>query len=153
MDSKDREILNLLQKDDKISYKSIADKLDLAASTVHSRVKKLEEKGIIKSFSAIVDPAKVGYNTIAWLGLSVDALKMRDIAKSLAEYDEVQIVATSTGDHDVVVQLIAENEKKLWRFINNNIKTIEGVKPQMDVSSFIDTFKLTNFINLKKNKK
>ena len=47
---------------------------------------------------------------------------------------------------DLVVE---KNEKSLWRFINEKIKTIEGVRPQMDVSSYIDVFKMNHKINFK----
>lgn len=146
MDDIDKKILNVLQNNDKISYHKIANKLNMAASTVHNRVKKMINDGIIRSFSAIIDLEKIGYKTIAWIGLKVNALKMKKVAEKLALYDEIQIVATSMGDHDIVVQIIAENEKELWRFINKKIKTIEGVKPQMDVSGFIDIYKRAHFI-------
>jgi Lrp/AsnC family transcriptional regulator for asnA, asnC and gidA len=153
VDDTDRKILNLLQKDDKMAYKDIGDRLDIAASTVHTRVKKMEKKGIIEKFSAVLNPKQVGYNTTAWLGLSVDPLKMNAVAEKIAQYDNVQVVATSTGDHDMVVQLLAKDEKHLWRFLNKHIKTIEGVNPKMDVSSFIDIFKQTNFVKLNKTNK
>lgn len=145
MDEHDRKILEILQVDDKISYKDLADRLGLAASTVHSRVRKLVEDGTIKSFSAILDYHKVGYRTVALLGLTVDPLKMSKVAKKLASYNQIQLVATSTGDHDVVVKLFAKDDKALWRFINENVKTIDGVG-QMDVSSFIDIYKMTHLV-------
>ncbi|MHA1730235.1 MAG: Lrp/AsnC family transcriptional regulator [Promethearchaeota archaeon] len=148
IDDKDRMILNILQNNDKISFSKMKRTLKMAASTIHFRVKKLEKSGIIKSFSAIIDPTKVGFNTIAWLGLSAEPTKIKDVAKKIAVYKEAQLVAISTGDHDLVVQLISENEKSLWRFINEKIKTIDGIKSQMDVSSFIQVFKNSNFIEL-----
>lgn len=147
MDETDKTILKILQKNCKIKYQDIAKELNIAASTVHSRVKKLESEKIIKNFGAIVDHEKVGIHTIAWLGISVEAQKMVSVAEKLATFNEVQLVATSSGDHDVVAQILATNEKELWRFINNSVKTIDGIG-QMDVSSFIDIYKMTHFINL-----
>ncbi|TFF90110.1 MAG: Lrp/AsnC family transcriptional regulator [Promethearchaeota archaeon] len=148
MDQIDKKILMLLQENDKHSYEQLAKKLELAPSTVHSRVKKLKDSGIIKSFSAIVDTAKVGYPTISWLGLTVDPLKISEIAKKLSRYPEVQLVASCSGDHDLVVQLIAKDMKSLWRFINEKIKTIQGVTSKMDVSGFIDVWKSTHKVEL-----
>ncbi|MBD3256689.1 MAG: winged helix-turn-helix transcriptional regulator [Candidatus Lokiarchaeota archaeon] len=151
MDENDKRILNILQEDVKVSYKEIADKLGLAASTIHARVKKMEKNGVIKNCSAIIDFKKVGYNTIAWIGLSVDPTKMNEVAEQLSNFEEIQVVAVSTGDHDVVAQIIAEDDKKLWKFINENIKTIDGVLSKMDVSSFIDINKYKSWwIPLKK---
>ena len=147
MDSIDKKILSILQKNNKISYNKLAKELKMAASTVHNRVKNMEKKGIIKNYSAILDLEKTGYHSAALLGLSVDPIKMKDIAKKLSSYNKIQLVAVSTGDHDIIAQIIAEDDKSLWRFINEKIKTIDGIKPQMDVSNFIDIFKMTHFIN------
>lgn len=147
IDSVDKKILNILQKNNKISYNRLAKKLKMAASTVHNRVKNMEKNGLIKNYSAILDLEKAGYHSAALLGLSVDPLKMEAIAKKLSLFKNVQLVAISTGDHDIIAQIIAKNDKNLWRFINEKIKTIDGIKPQMDVSNFIDIFKMTHFIN------
>ena len=146
MDNIDKKILNILQDNDKQSYHKIAKKLNMAASTVHSRVKKMKRSGIIKSFSAIIEPEKVGYNAIAILGLTVDAGKMSKVAQEISSYEEVQILSTSTGDHDLIALIIAKDEKSLWRFVNQRIKTIEGIKSRMDVSSFIDVYKFSHVI-------
>ncbi|MFX1345613.1 MAG: Lrp/AsnC family transcriptional regulator [Promethearchaeota archaeon] len=147
MDDIDKKILNILQNNFHISYKDLGKKVNMAASSVHNRVQKMIDDGIIKKEDTIINPMKAGYDTIAILGLSVDPLKMDEVAKKIATFNEVQLIATTTGDHDIVVRLIAKDEKTLWRFINEKIKTIEGVKPQMDVSSFIDIFKMSHKIN------
>ncbi|MFX1304730.1 MAG: Lrp/AsnC family transcriptional regulator [Promethearchaeota archaeon] len=148
MDEVDKRILNILQKNDKISYRELAEKLKLAASTIHNRVKKMIEEEIIKQFGAIVDPVKIGYNTIAIVGLSVDPTKMNKIAEKIASYNETQLVAISSGDHDIIAQIIAKDEKTLWNFINIKIKTINGIKPQIHVSNFLDIYKSTQSIKI-----
>ncbi len=151
MDNTDKKILDILQDNDKLSYYKIAKILNMAASTVHSRVKKMEKNGIIKSFSAIIEPAKVGYNTMAIIGLTVDAGKMSKVAQKISSYKEVQILSTSTGDHDLIALVIAKDEKSLWRFVNQRIKTLDGIKSRMDVSSFIDIYKNSHVIKFQKN--
>ena len=148
MDEIDKKILEILQHNDKVPYYQIGKKLNIGASTVYSRVKKMVEKGIIKSFSAIVEPETVGYNTIAWIGLSVNPRKTEKVAKKLASYDEVQVIASSSGDHDIVLQVIARNEKELWKFIKEKIKTIDGVEKDIHVSTFIELYKRTNVVKL-----
>ncbi len=148
-DEKDKEILNYLQDNYKISYKDLSKKVNLAASTIHNRVQNMIKDGIIKKFDTFVDPFKVGYGSIAILGLSVEPLKLEDIAKKLSDYDEIQLVASSTGDHNLLVKIIAKDEKKLWKFINEEIKTLNGIQLPMHVSSFIDIFKMSHKINFK----
>ncbi|MFX1380654.1 MAG: Lrp/AsnC family transcriptional regulator [Promethearchaeota archaeon] len=148
IDDIDKKILNVLQKNDKISYRELSEKLKLAASTIHNRVTKMIEEEIIKQFGAIIDPEKIGYNTIAIIGLSVDPVKMNEIAEIIASYDETQLVAISSGDHDIIAQIIAKDEKSLWNFINIKIKTISGIKPHIHVSNFLDVFKSTHAIKI-----
>jgi Lrp/AsnC family transcriptional regulator for asnA, asnC and gidA len=148
MDQIDKRILNLLQENDKLSYHQIAKKLRMSASTVHTRVKKMKQKGIIKSFSAIIEPEKVGYKSIALISLTVNANKMREIAIKLTSYKEVQIVSTSTGDHDLIALVVARDEKDLWRFVNQKIKTIDGINGRIDVSNFLDVYKFNYGIKL-----
>ncbi|MFX0164377.1 MAG: winged helix-turn-helix transcriptional regulator [Promethearchaeota archaeon] len=148
-DEKDKEILNILQENYRISYKELSKKVNLAASTIHNRVQNMLKEGIIRKFDTLIDPFKAGYDSIAILGLSVDPLKLEEAAEKLANYDEIQLVATSTGDHNMILRVLALNEKDLWRFINEKIKVIDGIQPTMDVSSFIDIFKMTHKINFK----
>ena len=121
MDDIDKKILNILQENDKTQYQRIAKELNLGASTVHYRIKKLIQNDFILSFSAIIDPEKVGYSTSAVIGLNVDPLKMHEIALALTAFDEVQVVTTSSGDHDIILQILAKDGKHLWRFINEHI--------------------------------
>jgi len=148
MDEIDKKILNILQKNDKTQYQKIAEQLNLGASTVHYRIKKLMKNGIITNFSAIIDPERVGYTTTAVIGLNVDPLKMHDIARHLTTHNEVQVVTTSSGDHDLIIEVLAKDGKHLWRFINEHIKTIEGVEKKIHVSTFLDVYKRTSIINL-----
>ncbi|MFX1437665.1 MAG: winged helix-turn-helix transcriptional regulator [Promethearchaeota archaeon] len=148
-DEKDKEILNFLQDNYRISYKDLSKKVNLAASTIHNRVQNMIKEGIIKKFDTFVDPFKVGYESIAILGLSVDPLRLDNIAKNLSRYNEIQLVASSTGDYNLVLQIIAKDEKSLWKFINEEIKTIDGIQIPIHVSSFIDVFKMSQKINFK----
>lgn len=148
MDSTDRIILRMLQEDCKTPYKEISEKTGVSESTVHERIKKLKEKGIIKGFYAKIDPKKIGYGTIAWIGLSVEPDQMDEIAEKLTKFDEIQVVATSTGDHDIVIQAVAADDKDLWRFINQEIKTIPGVHKHFHVSTFLDVYKKCHRLQL-----
>ena len=141
MDAIDRTILQLLQEDAKISYFNISEKLNIGTSTVHFRIKKMIDNDIIKNFSIVVDHEKVGYTTKAWVGLSVDPKKIDGVAKKLASYEEIQLVSTASGTHEIVFQIISKDEKKLWNFINNNIKPLDGVKKGFHVSCFLDCYK------------
>jgi len=148
MDEIDKKILMILQKNDKTQYQKIAQELNIGASTVHYRIKKLAKNNIITNFSAIVDPEKIGFSTTAVIGLNVDPLRMHHIAQELTNYEEVQVVTTTSGDHDIILQVLAKDGKHLWRFINEYIKPIQGVEKKIHVSSFLDVYKRTNLVYL-----
>jgi len=151
MDEIDKKILNILQEDSTISYQKIASKLTVGSSTIHYRIQKLIKQGIITHFSAIVNPEKIGYKNIAVIGLNVDPLKMYEIAEQLAGYKEVLSVASTTGNHDIILQVICKDGKHLWKFINDHIKTINGVDKKIHVSSFLEIYKRSHIIRLEEN--
>lgn len=146
-DEKDKEILNFLQESYRVSYKDLSKKVNLAASTIHNRVQNMIKQGIIKKFDTLVDPFKVGYESIAILGISGDPLKLDNIARKLTKFDKIQLVASSTGDYNLIVKIIAKNEKNLWKFINEEIKTLDGIQLPIHVSSFIDVYKMSHKIH------
>ncbi len=149
MDEINKKILNIIQANDKISYQEMSEQLNMAASTIHNRVKHMENEGIIKHYSAIVDPYKAGFESIALIGLSVNIHKMNEIAERLSSFDEIHMVAVASGDHDIIIQMLARDNKELWKFINENIKTIDGVKSKMHVSSYLELKKMNHNIKFK----
>lgn len=148
LDEYDKKILNLIQEDCRISYSKLHKKVNLAASTIHSRVQNMIKKGIIIKFNAMVDPFKVGYESVAIIGMSVDPSKIDEITKKIALYDEVQFLATTTGDHNIIAKIVKKDDTDLWTFINKKIKIIDGVSPRLDISRFIEVFKMDPKINL-----
>jgi len=152
LDDKDKMILDILQDNYKISYKEISERVNLAASTIHNRVQNMVNEGIIIKVDTIIDPLKAGYDTMAIIHLFVKPSKLNDIVQKLDRFNEVQLIATSAGEHNLILKLIAPNEKSLWRFINDKIKSIDGINPKMKVSSFIDIFKMSNKIYFTKEK-
>jgi len=140
MDELDQQILIKLKKDAKLSYKKIAKMLNTPPSTVHFRIKKMMEEKIIIQFSPIVDVGKLGYETVGWVGLTIDPLKTDEIAKTIASFKETRMVSVTGGTHNLVIQILSENEKELWNFIREKIQTIDGVQ-NLDVSSSLKIFK------------
>ncbi|TFG00848.1 MAG: Lrp/AsnC family transcriptional regulator [Promethearchaeota archaeon] len=85
--------------------------------------KQLEEIGI-----------DLTHKIMAWLGVTVDPNHLKKVAQKLASYDNVIVAAISSGDHDLIVQLIADNIRSLRDFVDKIVKPMEGINPDMDVS-------------------
>lgn len=128
IDDLDAKILRLLEADGSISFTDIARKLRLNESTVRKRVLSLKEKGVIKKFSVIVDPAKIGLGTVAVVGIDAAPDKLLEIAEKLTEIPETKYVATSTGDHMIMTEIWAKDGKELSQILSEKIGVIEGVK-------------------------
>ncbi|KAA0004776.1 MAG: Lrp/AsnC family transcriptional regulator [Thermoplasmata archaeon] len=128
IDQKDKRIIEILQKNARIPNTEIAKMLGISESTVRKRINDLESKGVIKKYTAIVDPSKIGYNTVTILGVDVDPTKFLDVAKELAKLPETKYVATSTGDHMIMAEIWTKDGQTLAELISNRIGKIEGVK-------------------------
>ena len=140
MDDLDLKIIKKLQENAKFSYKDIARMLETPTSTIHFRIKKMIEEKIIVKFSSVIDAGKLGYETVGWIGLTIDPLKTDEIANKVASFEEVRMVSITGGAHNLVAQILTTNEKSLWNFIRENIQTIDGVQ-DLDVSSSLKIFK------------
>ncbi len=127
MDDRDRKIIDILSKDSRTPFTDIARKLNVSESTVRKRIKAMEDDEVIKKYSILVDPAKIGYNTVAIVGLDVEPQRFLSVASKLTEFDEVRYVATSTGDHMIMFEIWTRDGKELARVISEKIGKIKGV--------------------------
>jgi len=128
IDHKDRRIIEILQRNARTPNTKIAKMLGISESTVRKRINDLESKGVIKKYTAVVDPSKIGYNTVTILGVDVDPTKFLDVARELAKLPETKYVATSTGDHMIMAEIWTKDGQALAELISNRIGKIEGVK-------------------------
>ncbi|HDN62478.1 transcriptional regulator [Candidatus Bathyarchaeota archaeon] len=128
VDEVDLRILKMLQEDGRRPFTEIAENLGLSESAVRKRVQALQRKGVIKKFTVEVDPAKLGINTVAIVGVDVDPTKLLEVAQKLCEVKEVRSVATSTGDHMIMTEIWAKDGRELTRIISEKIGKFEGVK-------------------------
>ncbi|MBS7646866.1 MAG: Lrp/AsnC family transcriptional regulator [Candidatus Bathyarchaeia archaeon] len=128
IDEVDQKILKLLQEDARLPFLEIAQKLRLSESTIRKRVQALKEKGVIKRFTVEINPAMIGLNTVAIVGIDVDPPKLLEVAQKLCEFKEIRSVATSTGDHMIMTEIWTKDGRELTRLISEKIGPIEGVK-------------------------
>ena len=112
-------ILEKLQEDDRISLSDLARKTGLASSSVHYRIKRLEEEGIIKGYRAIVDPVKLGYDILAvsLIQSKYDPKSYERLAKALPRIPGVWALYFLMGDMDYVALIRAKNRTDLNRVV------------------------------------
>lgn len=103
VDETDAQILNLLQEDSRISFNKIASKLGISVGTAYNRIKTLEEKGVLKGYTVLVDPVKVGYGMTAIILIQAEGAHLVDVENEIAKSDNVAAVYDITGDFDIAV--------------------------------------------------
>lgn len=122
----DKEIIDLLREDSRITNIQIAKKIKRSESTVRQRINKLVEKGIIKKFSIMVDPIALGFNTIAYIGINTHPSRLLKAIKSLKKIDDIISISTTTGDYMILCQIWAEDGVHLSEVVDK-IEEIDGV--------------------------
>jgi len=128
IDEIDKKIIEALEENSRATYKELAKKLGMKESTIRKRVLNLIEKEVIKKFTIIVDPSKIGKNAIAIIGVEVDPSILLNAAQKLSEIPEAKFVATSTGDHMIMMEVWAKDGKELTQIISEKIAKVNGIK-------------------------
>jgi Lrp/AsnC family transcriptional regulator, regulator for asnA, asnC and gidA len=128
IDEKDLRIIDMLRENARIPVTEIASRLDVSESTIRKRIIRLEKNGVITQYTVVVDPSKLGYNSVSMVGIDVESTHLLDVAMRMTEFPEVKFVATSTGDHMIITEIWTNDSKELGRFITENIEKQEGVK-------------------------
>jgi Lrp/AsnC family transcriptional regulator, regulator for asnA, asnC and gidA len=127
IDEIDMKILQALTQDSRTTFNKMSQLLNLSEAGIRKRVLALEDKKIIKKFTIELDPSKIGINSISFVGLDVEPTKLLEAIEKLCSLPEVRRLATSSGDHMVVMEVWTENGKELTKFIAEKIRSIEGV--------------------------
>lgn len=128
IDEIDKKILNILQNNGRITNSELASKIKMAPSAVFSRIKKLEEKKIIKKYSTIIDENKVGRNLLAFIEVKAKG-PIADIktANEISKIKEVQEVHLVAGEDCFFVKVRVENPEELTKLLRNKFSKIPNI--------------------------
>jgi Lrp/AsnC family transcriptional regulator for asnA, asnC and gidA len=126
IDSLDMKILRLLQQNARIPYLEIARVVGVNEATVRKRVERLVKKGIIQRFTVILDYHKLGRTIKAFIGLKVQPAKLREIVDKLTNHPEVHVLYRTSGDTDIMLEVIFEHMEDLSKFLEEELK-LEGI--------------------------
>ncbi|MCD6243280.1 Lrp/AsnC family transcriptional regulator [Candidatus Bathyarchaeota archaeon] len=116
LDETDVKILKVLLEDARLSSRQVADRVGVSVGTVLSRVKRMENEGIISGYSAIVDHEKLGYELTVVTEITVSKGKLLDIEREVAKLPNVCCVYDITGLTDAIVVAKFKTRKDLSDF-------------------------------------
>jgi Lrp/AsnC family transcriptional regulator, regulator for asnA, asnC and gidA len=128
IDDLDLKILSELSIDASISVPKLSKKVNINASVVYSRIKRLIKRGLIKKFTVIINDEALGLNVKALTGINMDS-KLRDnVLTELFKIPEVREVSEVTGRFDVLVTMNARSLDEMHQLISEKVGRIEGVQ-------------------------
>jgi len=127
MDEIDLRILRALMEDGRMPYQEIAERVSVSAPTVSSRVQRLIDTGLIKRISPILDLEKLEDLVLAFVDWRTEASSISDIIGTLAEFDQVRAIYTTTGDYHLLFTVSSNDLKTLQQFLTERISIIPGV--------------------------
>ena len=129
VDQLDRQILSILMRNAKRPYTEIAQQLYVSGGTIHVRMKKMEEAGIVRSYNLDIDPEKLGYDVIAFLGIYLDKSSLYDeVASQLAAIPEVVSAHYTTGQYSIFAKIICQDTNHLRDVLHDKIQLIDGIQ-------------------------
>ena len=127
LDEIDHKILEILIENTRTPFTDIAKKLHISAGTVHIRVKKMEQIGLIKGSSLILDYNKLGYTFIAYVGLYVNnSSQIKFIIERIKQIPNVTVAHITTGKFNVFCKIRAKSTTNA-NYIIFKLEEIEGV--------------------------
>ena len=128
VDDLDLKLLSELKKDGSISIPLLAKKLNINASVLYSRIKRLIKKKMIKKFTIDIDESQLGFGVKAYVGINRDPKFKTEIHKELLEITEVISVSEVTGRFDIMSEVYTKDLEDLHTVVIEKIGKIEGIQ-------------------------
>lgn len=129
IDKLDKQILSMLMRNAKQAYTEIAKQLHVSGGTIHVRMKKLEDAGVVKGYNLAIDYGKLGYDICAFLGIYLDKSSLYDdVAAELESIPEIVAVHYTTGLYSIFAQIICRDTAHLRDVLHDKIQKISGIQ-------------------------
>jgi Lrp/AsnC family transcriptional regulator for asnA, asnC and gidA len=129
MDDLDKKILNKLIVNSRMPYQEIARELVVSGGTIHVRINKMKEAGIIKGSKLLIDVRKLGFEFHAFVGINLlNARDYSSVLEKLKEFPEVVEVHYTTGQFSLFVKTLSRNAKDFHLFLIEKLQSIGGIQ-------------------------
>ncbi|MCO5232967.1 MAG: Lrp/AsnC ligand binding domain-containing protein [Chitinophagales bacterium] len=128
LDKIDLQILSFLMDDAKMPYTEIAKILFISSGTVHVRMKKMEELGVIKSSNLHVNYEKLGYDITAFIGVHLRNSNLYNmVAKQMEAIPEIVNVHYTTGEYSMFIKIVCKDTRHLRTVLHDKIQKIDEI--------------------------
>jgi len=126
LDEIDHKIISALQKDGRLAFAKIAEQLKVSPGMVRIRYNRLMEMGVMR-IVAITNPLRMGYSTMALIGIKAEGEKLFEVAEKIAELDEVIYLIIVSGAYDIIMEVVCRDQQHLLQFLTERLYQIDGV--------------------------
>src|SRR6201989_129864 len=128
LDKLDFQIIQEMMEDAEISYADLGKKLFVSGGTIHVRIKKLEEIGVVKGTKLSVDIKTLGYDVIAFIGIFLEKSSLYDtVAKELRKIPEIVRLNYTTGNYSMFAEVVCKDINQLRFVLHDQLQKIKGI--------------------------
>ncbi|HSQ01644.1 MAG TPA: Lrp/AsnC family transcriptional regulator [Methanobacterium sp.] len=127
MDDIDSEIIRSLVRNSRITLSQMSKEISVPDATISNRLKKLE-KSVIKQYTLIVDPDKLGLKVTAIIIIQTESEKHENVKNELSKLEEVSEVYSVSGEYDILIKVWAHSIEELNEIMNTKIRSVDGVE-------------------------
>ena len=141
LDKLDLQIIQHMMDDSMISYADLGKKLFVSGGTIHVRIKKLQEAGIVKGFRLNADLKKLGYDVIAFIGIYLKESSLYDsVAKELQKLPEIVRLNYTTGNYSMFAEIACRDIVQLKNVLHDELQKIKGIERTETFISLEESF-------------
>ena len=129
LDKLDLQIIQEMMEDAEISYADLGKKLFVSGGTIHVRIKKLEELGVVKGKKLSVDLKELGYDVIAFIGIYLEKSSLYDsVAKELKKVPQIVRLNYTTGNYSMFAEIVCKDIQQLRYVLHDELQKIKGIE-------------------------
>jgi Lrp/AsnC family transcriptional regulator for asnA, asnC and gidA len=129
IDNTDLKILEILMQDAKRPYTEVAKKVNVSQGTVHVRMNKMEEAGILEKTTLRINYARLGYDITAFIGIYLEKSALYDMVLSkLRSIPEITSIHYTTGNYSMFVKIHCRDTNHLKEVLHDKMQQVEGIE-------------------------
>ena len=141
LDKLDLQIIQTMMEDAGISYADLGKQLFVSGGTIHVRIKKLQEIGIVKGTKLNVDLKLLGYDITAFVGVFLEKSSLYDqVAEDLKKISEIIRLNYTTGNYSMFIEVVAKDINQLRYVLHDELQKIKGIERTETFISLSESF-------------
>jgi Lrp/AsnC family transcriptional regulator for asnA, asnC and gidA len=141
LDKLDLQIIHAMMDDASISYADLGKQLFVSGGTIHVRIKKLQELGVVKGTKLHVDMKQLGYDITAFVGIYLEKSSLYDqVAEELKKVPEIIRLNYTTGNYSMFIEVVCKDINQLRFVLHDTLQHIKGIERTETFISLDESF-------------